>query len=572
MPDIAQEVEIITKYNKKRRVYRFTWTDRLIQRLIYQILNPPLEAQFSKFSFAFQAGKGTGQAVLYAASLIQQGGEFVAEIDLQDYYNNIDKDLLENCLTHLIPDAGLFSLIRQYIYCATDAKQNRGILQGSSLSCIFANLYLHTFDEWLEQSGISFCRYCDDINLYAQTRAQADCLLQEAKDLLENTYKLKINNKKTRVFPSVNRFWLGFEFYKTNDQAVRFRKFKKQGVYTNWNTSAIQKVDQHYHLISNGILSRQDYTILFENETGKRFLPIESLEAINVYSNTVFSPGFFSFANQKGLKVSLFDQHAHCIGRFYGEASRRDASTLLKQASIYNNEQERLRYAKALLIAAVSNIRENLRYYGYKYSNNAKLSHCASELTEHIRIINQCRSIQDLMLAEARARNKYYTCFDDIILRKDFVFENRTRRPPKNAVNAMISFGNTILYNHIATEIHKTSLNIQIGILHATGRRNESLHLDLAELFKPLVVDRLIFTLINKRMIQLTDHFETESGDAVLLNAAGKRLFLLAFEKKLYSKLEYHGEQASYRTIIQREIQHLLQAIRQNTRYKPYRA
>ncbi len=191
IPDIAQEVEIITKDNKKRKVYRFTWTDRLIQRLIYQVLNPLLEAQFSKFSFAFQAGKGTEQAVLYAANFIQQGGEFVAEIDVQDYYNNIDRELLEECLTNLIPDAEPFALIRQYIYCPTDTKQNQGVLQGSFLSCIFANLYLHTFDEWLEQRGINFCRHCDDINLYAQTRVQADCLLREARYLLENTYKIK---------------------------------------------------------------------------------------------------------------------------------------------------------------------------------------------------------------------------------------------------------------------------------------------------------------------------------------------------------------------------------------------
>ena len=87
-----------------------------------------------------------------------------------------------------------------------------------------------------------------------------------------------------------------------------------------------------------------------------------------------------------------------------------------------------------------------------------------------------------------------------------FKFERRSRRPPKNEVNAMISFGNTILYGYIADVIQKTDLDIRIAFLHSANRRSQSLNLDIAELFKPIIIDRLIFSLINKHIIVANNH------------------------------------------------------------------
>lgn len=85
--------------------------------------------------------------------------------------------------------------------------------------------------------------------------------------------------------------------------------------------------------------------------------------------------------------------------------------------------------------------------------------------------------------------------------------------PPKDPINTLISFGNTYLYNRIATEIEKTSLDLRIGIVHSTTTRSRTLNLDVADIFKPIIVDRAIFTIINKRMISATEHFEkVENG------------------------------------------------------------
>lgn len=109
--------------------------------------------------------------------------------------------------------------------------------------------------------------------------------------------------------------------------------------------------------------------------------------------------------------------------------------------------------------------------------------------------------INRLMLMEAKARRLYYAMFNEIISDRAFAFTVRSKRPPKDPINALISFGNVWLYSRVASEIAKTSLDARIGFLHATGDRGESLNLDIAEIFKPLIVDRSIFTLINKGMM-----------------------------------------------------------------------
>ena len=110
---------------------------------------------------------------------------------------------------------------------------------------------------------------------------------------------------------------------------------------------------------------------------------------------------------------------------------------------------------------------------------------------------------------EGNIRDMYYKAFDSIINNKDFVFQERTRRPPKNHLNAMISFGNSLLYVLVLSEIYKTHLDPRIGFLHTTNFRRFTLNLDVAEIFKPIIVDRVIFTLISKKIIQIND-FESD--------------------------------------------------------------
>lgn len=273
--------------------------------------------------------------------------------------------------------------------------------------------------------------------------------------------------------------------------------------------------------------------------------------------------------NQVGLNVCLIDKYGEKIGSFVPQNNRRNIKTELKQLRIYDSETERLAMARKIEIAGISNIRANLRYYERRKTSK-ELQENVDVMSACIKQMNEAKSINELMLIEAQARQRYYQCFNYILDNKDFQFEKRTRRPPQDSINAMISFGNTLLYQRIANEINRTSLDIRIGIIHAAGSRQESLNLDLADLFKPILVDRAIFTLINRKVISSSDFIEVENN-GIYLSKSGKKEFIKEFENKIYQKVKIDGIDRTYDYIIKREIQNLKREIETGEVYKPYK-
>ncbi len=243
--------------------------------------------------------------------------------------------------------------------------------------------------------------------------------------------------------------------------------------------------------------------------------------------------------------------------------------TQIKQMQIYQDTKERLAIARKLEIASIANLRANLRYYGRRKESQI-LTQAVEQMSDYVKKLNEAQDVNGLMLIEAQARQKYYQCFNEILDSQEFVFTKRTRRPPKDSLNSMISFGNTMLYQRIANEINRTSLDIRIGFVHAAGFRPESLNLDIADLFKPILVDRTIFTLVNRKMIHAVDFIEVEQ-EGIFISGEGKRLFIREFERKLYQTILVEGQQRTYDYIIKREIQKIKKYVEQGEKYVPYK-
>lgn len=174
------------------------------------------------------------------------------------------------------------------------------------------------------------------------------------------------------------------------------------------------------------------------------------------------------------------------------------------------------------------------------------------------------------MAIEGNIREYYYRAFDIILDNPDFVFEQRTKRPPKNYLNTLISFGNSMMYTAVLSEIYKTHLDPRIGYLHATNFRRYTLNLDIAELFKPIVVDRIIFTVVRKSMITKED-FE-KSAQGILLTDRARMVFIQQFEDKLKTTIKYKelGRNVSYRRLIRLELYKLEKHLIGESEYRPY--
>ena len=337
-----------------------------------------------------------------------------------------------------------------------------------------------------------------------------------------------------------------------------------------WRKNRIRTVNRDFTVISDGLLSREDYNILFENGTGKRYIPRETTGTINVYSDILFSGNFFRYMDQSGIRVNLFDKYGRFNGMFMPSENPGTGKTLLKQAALYMDTEKRKEIAGEIESAAIHNIRSNLKYYDRR--KNEGMRREIKEMDKILNSIGRAKSINAMMMLEAKARKKYYGAFNKIMNREGFEFRVRSKRPPMDPVNALISFGNTCLYAKVASEIVKTSLDIRIGFLHVTGDRSMSLNLDIAEIFKPVIVDRTIFTVVNKGMLDAEMHFrkDDETG-GTFLNREGREIFLRELETKLNLSRETGGRSMTYLARIKQEIGNFNRMVSAGGGYKAFR-
>ena len=572
VPGVVKLHEIVNAKQKRRSISLMNTVDRFIYRALMQEMSRFWEPLFSEYAYAYRDYKGTQQAVEQAATYIEQGYKWSAEIDIESYFDNIDQGKLLLKVQEYIQDPRVFDLLIGYCRCTIMDdhifyQKEKGILQGGSLSPLLSNIYLNGLDHYMEKQEYKFCRFGDNINIYCKSYEDAFKQYQDVKTYLEEKEGLSLNIGKSGVFKALNRKYLGYRFSE-KDGKVFVKKEQKayRTVYRDWYTTGITRIDHNYHLINEGILTKHDFTILFEGDEGKKYIPVETAESLYVYSNVIFSGGFFEFVNEHGLNVNIIDRYGEKVGAFVPQNNRRNIKTEIKQIKLYEDERARFDLARKLEVASISNLRANLRYYERRKPDEV-LQDTIAYITGLIQKLNEAKDITGLMTLEARARQKYYQCFNVIMAESGFTFKKRTKRPPEDPLNAMISFGNTLLYQRFANEINRTSLDIRIGIVHAANSRPESLNLDL---FKPIIVDRTIFTLVNRRMLNAHDFVEVENN-GVYLSKNGKKQFLQEFERKIYQKIKYNGVEHTYDFIMKNEVQKLKKFIEQRETYKPYK-
>ena len=210
------------------------------------------------------------------------------------------------------------------------------------------------------------------------------------------------------------------------------------------------------------------------------------------------------------------------------------------------------------------------RVVGYYARRGADLGRLLEDFALKKAAVGAPATPEELMALEGGSRERYYGAWDDILKGDDFRFEKRTRRPPLNRINALVSFGNSLMYVTVLSEIHKTHLDPRIGFLHTTNRRRYTLNLDVAEIFKPIIVDRVIFTLVNRGVLKAKDFRNATEG--VFLTENGNKTFLEAYEARLKETVQHPklDRAVSYRRLIRLELYKLEKHLLGDEPYEPY--
>ncbi|MDR2624587.1 MAG: type I-B CRISPR-associated endonuclease Cas1b [Methanobrevibacter sp.] len=315
---------------------------------------------------------------------------------------------------------------------------------------------------------------------------------------------------------------------------------------------------KNYYLLSDGILKRKENTIYFVNEKGKKPIPINKIYSIYAYGQITISSQVISLFAKTGISIHFFNYYGFYNGSFYPRETLLSGDLVVKQAENFLNHHKRIELAKLFVEGASKNIIKVLSYYNM--DNNIK--RVLSDL-------DNCKLITEVMNVEGRIRAEYYEKFDEI-LPENFKMEGRSRQPPKNMINSLISFGNSMMYSTTLTEIYNTQLNPTISFLHEPSERRFSLSLDLSEIFKPIFVDRLIFYLVNKSIITGKD-FDQELN-CCLLNDKGRSKFVQEYNKRLEKTIKHRelNKKVSYRRLIRLESYKLVKHILGTKKYNPF--
>ena len=328
-----------------------------------------------------------------------------------------------------------------------------------------------------------------------------------------------------------------------------------------------------YYLFNAGRMSRKDNTLKFTpvDEEGKegppKYIPVETVDNLYCFGALEANSALYNFLGKEQISVHFFDYYEHYTGSFMPKDYLLSGKMLIAQTTAYTKPAKRLEIARKFIEGASFNMIKNLKYY----NNREKDTIAQMERMEALSAtIGATGSVAELMGIEGNIRMSYYEAFDTII--NDFNMGNRTKQPPQNEVNAMISFINMMCYTLCLDMIYHTQLNPTISFLHEPGERRFSLALDLAEIFKPILADRLIFSLLNKKQIQSAD-FDMKVNSC-LLKDSGRKKVMRAWEEKLNETIKHRslGRSVSYKHLVKLECYKLSKHVLNVEEYKPFKA
>lgn len=561
-----------------------TVRDRIVQRFLLQSIYPYLEDTFSDSAFAYRPGLSIYDAVAKVMERYRFQPSWVIKADIQQFFDHLAWPLLLNQLEQLGLSPFEVQLIEQQLKAGIViqghfCRLNQGVLQGGVLSGALANLYLHDFDRRCLEADIPLVRYGDDCVAVCQSWLEATRSLTLMQDAIEDVY-LTLHPDKTRIIPPGEPFtFLGHHFHDGQVQAPE-RKLPSRAAKPRQPPAPGYGPPQVCSLVkgpkratrtspdnywSDGMttlyiseqgaylrVKQQQFQVFHEGEL-RCSVPASRISHVVVFGCCNVSHGAVGLALRRRIPVLYLASNGRYFGRLQTEGHAQ-IEYLTQQVQKSLDPDFARRQAKNIILAKLHNSRILLLRLNRRRKTEAATQAIAA-LADLMPKVEAAESIESMLGFEGQGGNLYFRAYATLLKGK-FAFEKRTRRPPTDPVNSLLSLGYTLLSQNLHSMVEAAGLHTHFGNLHLPQKNRPSLVCDLVEEFRALAVDSLVAYLINSNIFTEADFTPPDARGGVYLQPDALKKFLKHWEEALNKTVTHPhtGHKVNYRRCFELQV------------------
>jgi len=591
-----------------------TVRDRVLQTAVALTLTPLFEAEFEDCSFAYRKGRSVDMAVRAVMRYREQGYHWVVDADIFSFFDEIDHELMLEKVSSLVKDESLLSLIKLWLKnTVTDGERTwtlqKGVPQGSPLSPLLSNLYLDDLDEALLENNLCLVRFADDFLVLCKDEPRAEKALAITEQVL-SSLKLRVNQDKTRLVNFDRGFqFLGVEFVSSlvstvepeissipHAPEVRVNADHRSTTYGEASRSVSNDSNQHdsletfrddlpdfaldqaeeivtsqrepllrtLYIVEHGCALAKESERLLVKKKGQiiREIPIIKLDQVLIFGGAQITTPAMKLCLAEKIPIVLLSS----TGRYHGVIDSFDTDPVLLHRDQFRRAEDPhfcLSAAKSIITGKLANSRVVLTRYARRHDNKELTS--AIDALKHLKYkVSTALSLDQLRGFEGAGAKAYFGAISGL-LGAPWKFQGRKRQPPPDPVNALLSYGYTLLFYNVFALLRARGLNPHVGYLHPVRSGHPALVSDLMEEFRSIIVDTTILSLLLNQRIQVSEfEFDADQQLPCRLGASARKVFIRAFEKKMNDTLRHPvtGVAMDYRRCIEAQVNEFAAVLR----------
>ena len=559
-----------------------TVRDRIVQRYLLQSIYPKLEGAFSEAAFAYRPGLSIYAAVDRVMERYRHQPAWVIKADIQQFFDNLSWPLL----LHQLDQLGLYPNWVQWIeqqlksgivlngqFC----QPSQGVLQGSILSGALANLYLNDFDRRCLEADIDLVRYGDDCVAVCQSFLEASRALALMQEWVDELY-LRLHPEKTRIIPPGEAFvFLGHTFQNGDVVAPERRISSSQERQPPKagggppQVCSIVKGPKQVLATSSDEYWRDGMTTLYITEQGsylrvkhKQFqvfydrelrcaIPASRVTHVVMFGVCNVSHGAVRLSLQRRIPLLYLSNKGRYFGRLQTTGQAK-LEYLIQQVQKSQDPEFVRTQAASVIVGKLHNSRILLLRLNRRRKTE-QATQAIAALAELIQTVPTIDTVESMLGYEGNGASLYFQAYASLLKGK-FEFERRTRRPPTDPVNSLLSLGYTLLSQNVHAMVEGVGLHTHFGNLHVPQENRPSLVCDLVEEFRAIAVDSLVAYLINSNIFNAEDFTPPDERGGVYLHPDAMKRFLKHWEEKLQQSVTHPhtGYKVSYRRCLELQV------------------